>query len=753
MAMDKEQRNKTKNGAAFVGGSVINGSRRKENVREKCLIGLDADNAFGGFTDDVANALGDAAYIVYSTHSNNPSKNNKMRVIIPLSRIVTAVEYEAISRKIADRIGMSYFDHTTFEANRLFYFPSCPSDVVPVFISNGYEPLEADEVLAEYTDYLDVEQWAKHRDETKKLTTELTKIGDPTTKTGHVGLFCRAYSISEAIAEYLNEVYVPTDDSCTRYTYTHGTSFGGAKVHDDGKHLFSRHQSDPANTGTCFNAFDLVRVHLFSELDADIAPQTNTSKRPSFLAMMALVDGDKRCNGLKADELQNEFADDVSGERDIPAKVLFFENKRFVPKRMGDWFMTGRHAFVLNKELYIYKDGKYISGEDTFRQVAAEKLGTEYTPARIRDSLIYLLDILPKYTTDEVLNTPVDILNCKNGLLNLNTFELMEHTPNFISVTQLEAAYDPTADDSLFYEFMSKVVRPEEVLVVEEMLGNILIPSMEYEKAFILFGEGQNGKSTLSDLMLRFLGTSNVYGASLHELTENKFAKANLYGKMANIFPDESGKMLEDSKVFKTLVSGDSVTAEHKGRNAFTFKNRAKLIMSCNEIPKSRDKTDGNFRKYIIVEFPYKFEGKEMRRRLASWAELPSAILNVAIKGLKRLRMNERFTETERQKALINDLRADSDSVYAFIRDRIVVTKDKADRISMSDLYSAYTTYCYSEGLKPVGQKEFGKGRTRHLKNVEVDTHGIRSLKMVKLVNGNDDNSMPFENYEYDFLQ
>lgn len=753
--MTKEQQGIAKNGPAYVGGPVEGGSRKKQNVQVKTLVVLDADDAKAGFFENVTKALGDTARIVYGTHSCSPDLLDKMRVVVPLSREIDPPQYEAIARHIAAQIGMDYFDRTTFEHNRLFYFPSCPCDVDPYFSDEGFEPLDVDAVLAFYDNYLDRSELPVHKDEvlTQKAMGETTQLKDPRERQGNVGLFCRAYSISEGIEKFLSDVYKPVNDSCTRYTFTDGTTFGGASVHDEDLHLYSRHKSDPANTGTCHNIFDLVRIHKFGHLDADASKFTNASKMPSMAAMNEFVENDPVCMAMKQEEAVKAFSadaeafesDPVVGNMVAPPKALFFDNKRFVPKLLGDWFMTGRHAIVLNRELYVYDNGRYVPGEDLFRSVTTARMGMEYSPGRIRDALQYLLDSLPKYTSDEVLDTPSNIVNVKNGLLDLDKFVLMPHRPDYISIVQLEAAYDPTVGAALFYEFLGRVLRPEEVPVIEEVLGSLLTPSMEYEKAIIFYGEGQNGKSTMSDLLLRFLGTQNVSGASLQDLTENRFAKAGLYGKMANIFPDESGRMMEDSKTFKTLVSGDNVNAEYKGKAAFTFKNRAKLVMSCNEIPKSRDKTDGNFRKYLIIEFPYKFDGKEIRRRLDAWNELPSALLNIAVQGLARLRAQGGFTHTDRQDELISNLRADSDSVFAFFRDRVLWTDNPSDKVSVGDLREAYEAYCRDLGIIPVNRKEYEKGRARHLRMLDYDTNQGRALRRIKLINATDTNGFLLE--------
>ena len=121
--------------------------------------------------------------------------------------------------------------------------------------------------------------------------------------------------------------------------------------------------------------------------------------------------------------------------------------------------------------------------------------------------------------------------------------------------------------------------------LIEEILGWCLLPDARFQKAVMLTGEGENGKSVFLDLIGDLLGDANVSNVALHDLEDNRFRAAELYGKLANIFADLDERGLKSSTMFKTLTTGDRVTAERKHAHPFSFRSYAKLLFSANKIP------------------------------------------------------------------------------------------------------------------------------------------------------------------------
>lgn len=303
--MSNIERGKIKDGPAFVGGLVRGGRRKKENIDTRSLITLDADHADGGFIFAAELVLGGCAYMIYSTHSHRPEKQ-KYRLIVPGDRAMSPDEYAAVSRKLAEQIGMDYFDKTTFDVHRLMYLPSCSKDAEPVMEVYDGKPLNIDDLLAEYEDWQDPLQWPRHAGD-KAQRQSAKRMEDPNTKQGVVGAFCRCYSISEAIATFLPEVYEPVDGSLTRYTHIGSTSYGGLVVYDNGTFAYSHHESDPVG-GREVNAFDLVRIHKFGKLDDRASEQTNITKLPSYTAMLAFATQDIKVKKERLAELSEDFA-------------------------------------------------------------------------------------------------------------------------------------------------------------------------------------------------------------------------------------------------------------------------------------------------------------------------------------------------------------------------------------------------------------------------------------------------------------
>ena len=280
MKLPKKEQDRIKDIGGFVGGRLKGGRRKAENVEGRQLVTLDADYAPTGLIESLDLTLG-CAYAVYSTHKHTAAKP-RLRILIPLDREASPEEHEAIARKLADRIGIEYFDDTTYEANQLMFWPSVPSDIDYVFDYCDDEWLSADSVLAEYPDWRDVSYWPESqrtRDLRKKTA---DKQMDPTEKEGLIGAFCRTYTLTEAIEKFLPNVYAATA-APDRYTYTEGSTSAGLVLYDD-KFAFSHHSTDPASM-RLLNAFDLVRVHKFGDLDEDADPGTAVSRLPSFKAM------------------------------------------------------------------------------------------------------------------------------------------------------------------------------------------------------------------------------------------------------------------------------------------------------------------------------------------------------------------------------------------------------------------------------------------------------------------------------------
>ena len=282
MKMGKEQQDKIKDIGGFVGGHLREGRRKTGYVTGRQLLTLDLDFPPDNFWDSLMDNLElDSAMTVYSTHKHTAAKP-RYRLIMPLDREVTPDEYEAIARKIAEKIGIDYFDDSTFQPTRLMYWPSHSADVDPFFKYYDAPFLVADTILAECPDWTDTSYWPESSRMAGIRKKQADKQGDPLAKKGIVGAFCRTYSITEAIAKFLPDVYTQTAKE-DRYTYAAGSTAAGLVVYDGDVFAYSNHSTDPAGGQLC-NAFDLVRLHKFGDHDDGNEDKTGRD-RPSYKEM------------------------------------------------------------------------------------------------------------------------------------------------------------------------------------------------------------------------------------------------------------------------------------------------------------------------------------------------------------------------------------------------------------------------------------------------------------------------------------
>ncbi len=278
----KDHQGKIKDVGGFVGGYLREGRRLKGYVEFRQLVALDVD--FGGLDAWRAFELLDHAGAMYTTHKHTP-ESPRYRIVIPLSRRVSPEEYEAVARMIASWLGIDHFDDTTYQPSRLMYYPSTPRDGEYLFDAIDAPIIDPDKVLAELPDWKDPTTWpASSRVREIVRRNGPDKAEDPTEKTGIVGAFCRAFTMEEALAEFLSEIYAPCIELGTnRYSLIGGSTSGGLVVYDN-KYAYSHHSTDPAGERLC-NAFDLVRIHRFGELDSKAKPDTEITKLPSYRAM------------------------------------------------------------------------------------------------------------------------------------------------------------------------------------------------------------------------------------------------------------------------------------------------------------------------------------------------------------------------------------------------------------------------------------------------------------------------------------
>lgn len=376
------------------------------------------------------------------------------------------------------------------------------------------------------------------------------------------------------------------------------------------------------------------------------------------------------------------------------------------------------------KEIYYYKDGIFLPNGEVLIEKELEKTDEEIMTGHVNEVINKVKR--QTYVRRTEFDKDLRIVNVRNGLLDIETGELSPHTAEYPSLVQLPITYDPKAECPMIQKFLEEVLAPEDVPTAIQVFGYTLDKTTKYQKAILLIGRGANGKSVLLVVLEKLLGKNNVSHASLQEICHDRFAVADLFGKLANIHADLSDEKLNFAGTFKQLVSGEGLRAQRKHQHGFDFDNMAKLVFSANKIPESNDDSYAYSRRWIILPFLKTFEGHNadptLVDKLTTDDEL-SGLLNLALKGLRQLRSNGGFTQQEKTIQEIKEQFENTDvrSVMSFIHERCRL--DPTSVIPTDELYKEYQEYAIESGAPPLDPIGFGK----ELKKLQIEKRRMQS--------------------------
>ena len=307
--MKKGQQDNIKDVGGFVGGHLREGRRKNGNVLCRSMLTLDMDYAAPDVWENIK-MLYDFKCCVYTTHKHT-KENPRLRLLVPLSRDVSEEEYPAVARMVAKEIGIDMFDDTTYEPCRLMYFPSTSINGEFFYDVKDGVDLNPDIYLAKYDDWRDVSTYPVSSRQSEVVKRNIATQADPLTKPGVVGAFCRAYTIEDAIEKFLPDVYAPSAMN-GRFDYIPADSSAGVVVYDN-KFAYSHHATDPV-CGQLLNAFDLVRMHLYRDLDDKCDKNTPPSKLPSYRAMRDFALKDEAVRAVFAEERMAQASEDFASD-------------------------------------------------------------------------------------------------------------------------------------------------------------------------------------------------------------------------------------------------------------------------------------------------------------------------------------------------------------------------------------------------------------------------------------------------------
>lgn len=372
----------------------------------------------------------------------------------------------------------------------------------------------------------------------------------------------------------------------------------------------------------------------------------------------------------------------------------------------------------LNDKFYLYKNGVYVckNAENEIASIVKQICGDNFSIHLLRE-VKASLQASNSITSDQI-DCNNNILNLENGLLNLDTFELVNHAPTYYSLRQLPCKYLPEAVFPKWEEFMYEVLGDDlnKMDIIQEFFGYTLTKVTNQEKILWLFGKGGNGKSVVIKVLSGILGWENISAVPL-ELFKNPNYVAKLANAMVNISSESNNRTQVYESRLKELASGDMLAADHKYGQPFDFANSCKLIFSFNTLPRLEDKTDATYRRLIIIPFNKSFPEHMQNKNLANeLLEEKSGILNWALSGLQRLHAQGKFTDCISANCLIQDYRKDNNHIVSFVDELCVL--DSEASLEKGTLYVKYVEYCKVNTFRPYSSVSFGRELKSYFKQL-----------------------------------
>lgn len=588
MAYKKSDQDELKDIGGFVGGVLKNGIRKSGHVVSRDLITLDLDNIPAGEAELIEKKLNtfNCAYVIYSTRKHSTYRP-RLRVILPTDRSMTADEYEPIARKLADLIGMYYADPTTFQNERLMYWPSASKDSEYFYRVKDAGFLQADSVLRMYKNWRDINEWPIVPGQAKEDHLKLAqKQGEPTEKPGVVGAFCKTYNIIEAIDKFIPNSYEPTDIP-DRYTYVGGSTAGGAVIYEDGKFLYSHHATDPCS-GKLVNAFDLVRLHLYGDLDNDAKVGTPVNSLPSNKEMtkFALQDVSVRTliNAERMERTREEFNLPIDAPVDWMNELTTNPNTGKFDNTINNVVKILRYDPNLSKKIVLdeFANRGIVMGELPWNPSNTKRIWTDVDDAGLRN----YIEVTYSITGKERIFDALSLVTYENRLDDVKKYL---NSLIWDGVSRI---------DTLFRDYLgcedNKYTRAVSRKSLCAAVARAIVPGIKWDYMPILTGPQGIGKSTF----LAILG-KDWFSDSLNTF-EGKEASEMIQGTWINEIGELNGLNKSETNAVKQFLSKrEDIYRVPYGRRTEIFKRRCVFFGTSNDNEYLKDKT-GNRRFWPI---------------------------------------------------------------------------------------------------------------------------------------------------------
>ena len=415
--------------------------------------------------------------------------------------------------------------------------------------------------------------------------------------------------------------------------------------------------------------------------------------------------------------LPYEWADWLIVNKEVPVKVNADKLARAITENLS-YVMLKRQGYDI-ADFYVYDNGVYKKcSKQEFKSYIKSYIPIGLASDTILNNIYNLVGCSGENVYEfDYADSNESVINLQNGLLDLKKGELVQHSADCISTIQLNCKYDKNAQAPVFMKFVKKlcsdksgVVDNEKLMLLQEWTGLLLsnITINRVKKCLVLYSAlGNTGKSVFLNLICRILGGEHTINIPIQNMSD-RFALSDLYGKRLDVVGDQQADAIENSSGFKQLTGGDRVKVEFKGKQSFDWVFRGGILVSCNDLPYFADDKGGHiFERMTILpcDSPVAVEERDGGLIDKITKEVDGVFL-WALEGLIRLNKNRyKFTDCQASKAILNEYRANLDTVYRFLDECFEITDEKTDRIKKTDFEAQYQKWCVVNDFKALNKR------------------------------------------------
>lgn len=400
------------------------------------------------------------------------------------------------------------------------------------------------------------------------------------------------------------------------------------------------------------------------------------------------------------------------------AKPSFYKGRTFLFDKFANYLVNNNNICKIEGRLHVYNDGIYVDGLQKI-----EAIMIQIIPNLNRSKRTEVLDYLPLIVPEINYVDNSNLIAFANGIYDISNDTLSEFSPMHYITNKIPWNYNPDAKSELLERTLNKIACQDMQIrnLLDEVVGYCFYRRNELRKSFILIGEKANGKSTYLDLINVMLGPQNVSNLDLKDLGD-RFSPASLFGVLANIGDDIGDDFVTGTTAaqFKKVVSGSRIRGERKGQDEFFFDPYCKMIYSANNIPRIKDKSGAVIDRMIIVPFDARFSPDDpdydpfIKYKLRS-TECMEALIQLGIKGLKRVLSSQRFTASEKTQKQLEEYEENNQPILLFFKE---ISRDDILNNPTKDVYKKYSEFCMFNNFNPMSNVEFSK---QVKKEFEVD--------------------------------